>query len=269
MTTRARQGFAHAASVRFVLGELALWAALYGGYLGLRAVAISNEDRAFANARHVIDAERAIGLSREGLVQRALEPVQPVLSLYYMLGFAPLVVVSLIWLAWRRRGAYRLFRTALLCSIALAGVVHLLYPVAPPRLVGGLGISDWVGLSGGHDTGSFAGIRFNPYAAMPSMHVGWSLLVGLMAWNVLPGRWRVLGVVHPAMMTIAVTATGNHYLLDALGGAAVALVGLAVARLVGQAAARLVWRRVSDIAGLSTSTRRGAVTAWTDGPGGW
>lgn len=222
------------AALGFVAGELALWAALYGAYLGLRAVAIAEEGRAFANARQVIDAEGALGLAHEGVVQRALEPAEPVLSLYYMLGFAPLVIGALLWLAWRRRDLYRSLRTALLSSIALAGVVHLLYPVAPPRLVGGLGIADWVGLSGGHDTGSFAGIRFNPYAAMPSMHVGWSLLVGVMAWSALPGRWRVLGLVHPAMMAVAVTATGNHYLLDAVGGVAAALAGLAVARLLGR-----------------------------------
>ena len=51
--------------------------------------------------------------------------------------------------------------------------------MAPPRLVEGLGIADTVGLSGGHDEGSFMGVSFNPYAAMPSMHVGWSLLVGI------------------------------------------------------------------------------------------
>ena len=153
-------------------------------------------------------------------------------STYYMLGFAPLILTALVWLAWRRRDVYRSLRTALLCSIGMAAVVHLTFPVAPPRMIAGLGISDWVGLSGGHDSGSFAGIRFNPYAAMPSMHVGWSLLIGIAAWRVLPGRLKALGLLHPTMMVLAVTATGNHYLLDAIAGAVVALAGLGVAGLL-------------------------------------
>jgi hypothetical protein len=222
--------------LRFAAVELALWAALYGAYLGLRAVAIAGEARAFRNADGVIGAERAVGLAHEAGAQRALEPAESFLSAYYMLGFAPLILSALVWLAWRRRDLYRSLRTALLCSIGLAAVVHLAFPVAPPRLVADLGIADWVGLAGGHDTGSFAGIRFNPYAAMPSMHVGWSLLVGLVVWRAAPGRLRALGLLHPLMMTLAVTATGNHYLLDALAGAAVALAGLAAAGLVVRAA---------------------------------
>ena len=79
--------------------------------------------------------------------------------------------------------AYRELRTWLLLSIAIASLSYLLLPTAPPRLVEGLGIADTVGLAG-HDTGSFAGIKFNPYAAMPSMHVGWSLLIGLIGFRV-------------------------------------------------------------------------------------
>jgi hypothetical protein len=219
-------------NARFIAGELVLWAAVYGAYLGLRAIAIAGESRAFRNAHHVIGAERALGLSQEADAQSALHPAEPLLSTYYMLGFAPLILTALVWLAWRRRDVYRSLRTALLCSIAMAAVVHLAFPVAPPRMIAGLGISDWVGLSGGHDSGSFAGIRFNPYAAMPSMHVGWSLLIGIAAWRVLPGRLKALGLLHPAMMVLAVTATGNHYLLDAIAGAVVALAGLGVAGLL-------------------------------------
>jgi hypothetical protein len=221
-----------APNARFIAGELALWAALYGAYLGLRAIAIAGESKAFRNAHHVIGAERALGLSHEAAAQRALHPAEPLLSTYYMLGFGPLILTALVWLAWRRRDLYRSLRTALLGAIAIAAVVHLTFPVAPPRMIAGLGISDWVGLSGGHDSGSFAGIRFNPYAAMPSMHVGWSLLLGIVAWRALPGALKALGLLHPVMMTLAVTATGNHYLLDAIGGAAVALAGLAVAGLL-------------------------------------
>ncbi|MGH3334689.1 MAG: phosphatase PAP2 family protein, partial [Nocardioides sp.] len=84
----------------------------------------------------------------------------------------------------------------------------------------------------GHDTGSFGGVvPFNPYAAMPSMHVGWSLLVGIFGFRALRGnplRW--LFALHPVVMAIAVTATGNHYFLDSAGGVLVVLTALTAIR---------------------------------------
>jgi hypothetical protein len=257
-----------APNARFIAGELTLWAAVYGAYLGLRAVAIAGESRAFRNAHHVIGAERALGLSQEAAAQRALHPAEPLLSTYYMLGFGPLILTALVWLAWRRRDVYRSLRTALLCSIGMAAVVHLTFPVAPPRMIAGLGISDWVGLSGGHDSGSFAGIRFNPYAAMPSMHVGWSLLLGFAAWRVLPGRLKALGLLHPTMMVLAVTATGNHYLLDAIGGAAVALAGLGVAAVLSEPlAVRSPLRRAPRRPGRSVPARAPGLVGPGSSPG--
>ena len=105
----------------------------------------------------------------------------------------------------------------------------------------GLGIADTVGLSG-HDTGSFAGVRFNPYAAMPSLHVGWSILAGDRALPRDRRSWvRAVAVLHPVLMTLAVTQTGNHYLADSLAGALVALLALIAvgmwARRPGRAAA--------------------------------
>ena len=94
---------------------------------------------------------------------------------------------------------YRGLRNALFVSLAFAAVSYALLPMAPPRLVPDIGIADTVGLAAGHDTGSFGGVvPFNPYAAMPSMHVGWSLLVGIFGFRALRGntlRW--LFALHP------------------------------------------------------------------------
>jgi PAP2 superfamily len=105
--------------------------------------------------------------------------------------------------------------------------------MVPPRLVPDIGIADTVGLASGHDTGSFGGVvPFNPYAAMPSMHVGWSLLVGIFGFRALRGSAaRFVFVLHPVLMTVAVTATGNHYFLDSAGGIAVVLTALVAIRL--------------------------------------
>ena len=184
---------------------------------------------ALANGRDIVAVERALGLFHEVEIQQALSALEGLFSAYYMAGFAPLIAVTLGWLAIRQPQQYRELRTALLISLSIATVVFIVFPAAPPRLIPDLGIIDTVGLSA-HDTGSFAGVRFNPYAAMPSMHVGWSLLVGLAGFRAARRRLiRVFFAVHPFVMVLTVTATGNHFALDAVGGAAIAA---AVAGLV-------------------------------------
>jgi hypothetical protein len=222
----------------FVGVEVLMWVAFYGAYLAIRGVAIGAEPTAMSNAHGLIDVERALGIFQEARIQDWLSPVVDGLSLYYMLGFGPLVGVALIWLAAADRVTYRWLRTALLVSVGIASVIHVLLPMAPPRLVEGLGIADTVGLSGGHDEGSFAGVSFNPYAAMPSMHVGWSLLIGVAGFRAArsqPLRWFF--AAHPVVMTLTVVATGNHYLLDAAAGATVvgaALLLIQAARRTGR-----------------------------------
>ncbi|MGE4116211.1 MAG: phosphatase PAP2 family protein [Candidatus Nanopelagicales bacterium] len=208
----------------------------------IRSLAIDDSSAAFAHAAWLIDLERTAGLLHEARLQDVIGSVGALsgfFDLYYMIGCGPLLAVSLTWLGLRRRAAYRELRTALLASLALASFFFVLYPTAPPRLVSDLGIADTVGLSG-HDTGSFAGIDFNPYAAMPSMHVGWSLLLAMVAWRVVDRALpRVLIALHPVLMTLTVVVTGNHFLVDAAAGAAVALTGYA---LVSCRSARLVLR---------------------------
>jgi hypothetical protein len=210
---------------RFAARELSLWILVYGLYLAVRGISIASPDEAFANARGVVDLERALGLFQEERLQAAFGALDGALSVYYLLGFAPLLVGVLVWLGISQPSLYRELRSLLLVSISLAVVVHVLLPVAPPRLVPGLGIADTVGLD--HDHGSLAGIPFNPYAAMPSMHVGWSLLVGLVALKASRSLLvRGFFTVHPVLMAVAVTATGNHYFLDSLAGVLVALVAV-------------------------------------------
>ena len=215
---------------RFAVAELAIWAAVYGGYLALRGYTIGSTAEALAHADKVVGAERALDLFHEATLQSALGPLAEVFSTYYMLGFGPLLGLVIVWLALRRPELYRELRTVLLVSLAIASIGYVLFPTAPPRLVPGLGIADTVGLSG-HDTGSFAGIRFDPYAAMPSMHVGWALIVGLYGRQVARARVvRLFFLLHPAVMAVAVSATGNHYFLDSAAGVAVAGLALALVR---------------------------------------
>jgi PAP2 superfamily len=219
-----------AAWARFIAFELAIWAALYGAYLAVRGVTMGSPKEAFGHAWDVVGLERTLGVFHESAVQQVLSPAEGFLSAYYMLGFGPVIGLMVVWLGIRDRAAYRALRNALLLSIAFATVVFVIFPTAPPRLVGGLAIEDTVGLSS-HDTGSFLGIRFNPYAAVPSMHVGWSLLVAVYGFRATKRRLlQAFFLVHPALMAVAVTATGNHFFLDSVGGVAVAGLTLALLR---------------------------------------
>ena len=175
----------------------------------------------------MVGFERELGLFHEFELQRLLRPLEGFFSIYYMVGFAPVVASALVWLAGSRRRLYAELRTLLFVSLGFALVVYVAFPTAPPRLVPGLDIDDTVGLAG-HDRGSFAGVRFDPYAAMPSLHVGWSVLVAAIVFRATTHTWvRALAIAHPVLMTLAVTATGNHYLVDSLAGASVALLAYA------------------------------------------
>jgi PAP2 superfamily protein len=225
-----------AAFVAFAGLELALWAALYGAYLIVRGLAIGTPGEADAHAADVVGFERALGLFHERQLQHALRPAADVLSVYYVLGFGPLIAAVALWLALRQPARYRELRDALLLSIGLATIVFVAFPTAPPRLVPGLGIGDTVGLAG-HDTGSFMGIRFDPYAAVPSMHVGWSAILAYAGFRATRrGLPRTFFLVHPALMLVTVTSTGNHFFLDAVAGLAVAGVAISQERWYPEAA---------------------------------
>lgn len=215
----------------FAARQLALWASLYTVYLLIREVALASPGAAFDHAFQVVSLERTLGIFHEGVTQSALSDVGALKSFfnaYYMGGFGPLLIGLLVWFAWRRRDAYFTLRKLMLVSLALATIGYFLYPTAPPRLVPGLGIADTVGL-GSHDTGTFLGIRFNQYAAVPSMHVGWSILLAAVAFRYFRRRSvRILFLLHPLLMATAVTATGNHYFLDSLAGVVPATVALAL-----------------------------------------
>ena len=234
---------------RFVLQELALWASVYPLYLAIRGWSIADPQLALHDAARVIRWERSLDLFHEVALQRRLQPLEGFFSAYYMLGFFPVLASLLVWLAGARRPLYRELRTMLFLSLARRARRLPRVPDRAAAAVPGLGIADTVGLAG-HDGGSFAGVRFNPYAAMPSLHVGWSILVAVVLFRATARSWvRAIAVLHPLLMTLAVTQTGNHYLADSLAGAFVALLALTVVGL---------WRRAPERAATARPPREHA-----------
>ena len=222
---------ARAVSTSFAFRELLLWASIYPAYLAIRGLTIGNPDQAITHATRLIGLERGLDLFHETALQQLVGSAVGFFSVYYMVGFAPLLVTTLGWLAIRHRTHYRDLRSLLFVSLGIAVFFYVLYPTAPPRLVPGLGIADTVGMAG-HDTGSFGGIRINPYAAMPSMHVGWSVLLAVVGFRATSSRLlRAFFVAHPLLMAITVTATGNHYFIDSIAGATAAVAAIAALTL--------------------------------------
>ena len=229
-------------SVRHSLGlEAALLVTLYGVYELARGLVVGNTREADGHADQVVALERLLHLFVERRVQHAadaLPDLAGLLGVAYLTLHLAVTAVVLLWLHQRRPTAFPFVRTTLLVASALALVGFLAYPTAPPRLAG-IGIADTV--SNGHvnlNHGLVSSL-YNPYAAVPSMHVGYALIVAISLLRYGRGRLvRTLGALYPAFVLLVVVATGNHFFLDAAAGALVAVIAIAAASLLTRATAR-------------------------------
>ena len=162
------------------------------------------------------------------------------LSISYLTFHLAVTVVVLLWLHRRRPAAFPIVRTTLVIASGLALVGYLVYPTAPPRMAG-IGIADTV--SGGHvdlNSGLVSSL-YNPYAAVPSMHFGYALVAGAaVAWLTSRRLVQAAAAFYPAFVLLVIVATGNHFLFDALAGAAVIGVAAGGALLLARPAADAV-----------------------------
>ncbi len=218
---------------RGLLGQVVLVALAVLAYFGVRGLTQSSAAVAEANARDVVAFERGLGIDVEASLQEAIVHHDAIVTLanwVYIYGHWPVVVATLVWLYMRVPGEFRLLRNAMFISGAIGLVIFALYPVAPPRF-GVLDVVDTVtDRSSSYRTLQPPGL-INRYAAMPSLHFGWNLLVGIALWrSTRNAAVRTFAVVMPVLMAWAVVLTANHYIVDAIAGAAVALVGLLIAR---------------------------------------
>jgi hypothetical protein len=216
--------------------ELALLAALYGVYMLARALVGVHPAAAMDRGRWLLDLEASARIDIERPLNSAVHavPVLAVLADYIYASLHYLVTpLVLVWLAVRHREGYRRGRNALLFATALGLVGFWLLPTAPPRLLDASAFLDtmavfsdwgWWGEAASAPRG-MEGLS-NQYAALPSLHVGWALWSALQVRaNTSSRLLRRWAWAYPALITLVVMATANHYLLDAVAGAAVVLVG--------------------------------------------
>lgn len=208
---------------RYGLLQIAIALGGVEAYELLRRVMTPDWPLALRHAQEVLSLERGLHLNwedgLEATVLRVPDLLRALEGFYFVAHFA-ITAVFFIWLYRRSLEGFRFFRNAFLISTAIALVVHWQFPTAPPRLAD-------VGLV--HPGFGLAGLS-NPVAAVPSLHAGWALGVGVGLVVYARGVWRVAGVLYPVAVVFTIVATGNHFVVDALAGMAVLGVGLAVER---------------------------------------
>jgi hypothetical protein len=216
-----------------VLPELAWMLALVFGY-SLARLFVVDPATGYRNAHHLWGVERALHLPSEAGLQRAVLH-WPVLlrtaNEYYASAHFPLTAVFLFWVYVFRHDAWRWVRNAMTVFTAVSLMIEALLPMAPPRLVPGLGMVD-TGVALGQSVyppKTDSGMA-NQFAAMPSVHVGWALLVGAGVVLVARGAWRWLALAHPLLTLAVVTVTANHYWSDGVVAALLVTGALLVTR---------------------------------------
>lgn len=218
-----------------LLRELLLVTALFLVYKFGRLFANGHETRAFHNADLVWDAERVVHLPSEGTIQQLLlhgDGLVHAANTYYAVVHFPATLAFLAWLYWRRPDHYVWARRVLALVTGAALALHLLIPLAPPRMLAATGLIDTAQVYGPSvygatpETDSMA----NQFAAMPSLHFGWALMVAIGLIAATSSRWRPLWLLHPLLTLLVIVGTANHYWFDALAAAVLlALALLAVA----------------------------------------
>jgi PAP2 superfamily protein len=216
-----------------IVRETAIVSAALGLYLFVRGLIRGREAAAFDHATRLIDLERRLGIFWEPRLQAwalAHSWLVTVTNWIYVWTYWPLLIGTMIWLFVRHREAVAVFRNALLISGAIGLVCFAVFPLAPPRFLSAWGFVDTVATGSDAYAALYPASVANWYAAMPSLHVGWTLLMGIALATRSTNRLvRAVGIVLPPAMYAATVMTANHYLADGLVGAAVALVGLGCA----------------------------------------
>jgi membrane-associated phospholipid phosphatase len=218
---------------RGAASELALVVAFAATYAAVRAVTEGRVEVALANARGLMGAEDGLRIAWERQLQALVtshEVLTTIANWIYIYGHWPVIALSAAYLYARHRGEYLRLRNAMVISGLIGFVCFAFLPVAPPRLADP-GLLDTIAeYSNGYRALQPPALT-NQYAAMPSLHVGWNLLVAIALWRAVRGRGaRALAAAMPAAMAFAAVATANHFVLDVLAGSLVVLVALALAR---------------------------------------
>ncbi len=224
-------------SVLYWWGEIVLALVFYSVYSAIRNANFGGRAEAFANARALIDVQEFFGISHEQVLQEWALHVKPlIIAANYFYGSLHFVVTIgvMVYLFTRWRDDYPLWRNTLAVTTALALVGFTFWPLMPPRLLpDSYGYVDTLArypTFWSFNSGAVNRIS-NQYAAMPSVHCAWALWCACVLVPRVRHRWaKWLAAAYPVATVTVIVLTGNHYVLDAVGGFTVLLIGFLLAR---------------------------------------
>lgn len=220
-----------------VLRQVALFGAVYLGYNLVRGLVEGKASAAFQHARDLIQIERTLHVFVEPSIQAwasGSHALMDVSSWLYVNAQTSVTLAALVYLYLRHNRSFYFVRNMLVIAMAIALVGYAVFPTAPPRFLPEWGfidsVSDLTGMHVSHASASMTAL-FNPYAAVPSMHVAFALMIGwpLASLSRTPAA-RVLWRLYPLLIAFVIVATANHFILDALLGALTAGVSAVGAR---------------------------------------
>ena len=215
--------------------ELTLYVGIYLLYLITRGLILAGDGVALANAERIIALEQSLGLFREPAWQQWVlansQPLAIFLNWVYIITYWPVILGVALFLYLTRRRTYCYYRNVVLINLAFALVLFLLFPLAPPFKT--VYLVDTIQLLGPTFYGSPAMAAFyNTNAAMPSLHFSWTCIFGWLFLRELKGWYKVLGLAYPLLTFGSIIITGNHFILDAVAGAALIGPAYGVVELV-------------------------------------
>jgi PAP2 superfamily len=246
---------------RGFLREAALVATAMLAYFLVRNLTVGSAEEAFANAERIVDVEQWAHIGWEEDVQASIAGSDFLVMLanwIYIWGHWPVILGTAIALHRYRPERYHLLRNALFVSGAIGFLFFALFPVAPPRLLD-LGLVDTVT----EQSQAYRALQppglTNQYAAFPSLHFGWNVVVGIVLLTTTTRiAVRLVAVASPLAMGFAVMATANHFVVDVAAGLLVVLVGLAAAYAIERGGPVTTLRRSGSAARVEALRRRAA-----------
>ncbi|MFN8026274.1 MAG: phosphatase PAP2 family protein [Acidimicrobiia bacterium] len=231
--------------------ELALVVGLLLVYkYGRHLVAEGHVHEALQNAREVIGFERALGVFSEARLQDLVDgnlTIIRFLNGYYLVAHAAVTAAAFLWLYLRHWPVYRRFRNVMVTMTLVGLAVHMGFPLAPPRMFPKFGFVDTAKLFGpaAYGNGSpYKGFA-NQFAAMPSLHFGWALVIAWAVFLATRSRWRYLALLHPFFTLAAIVLTANHYFADAFAAVVLFAISLTVDHFWERRRNRRIGRRLA------------------------
>ncbi|MHB8241211.1 MAG: phosphatase PAP2 family protein [Solirubrobacteraceae bacterium] len=208
------------------LRQVSLFAAAYVAYRIVRGMVEGNANAAFAHARDLISLERGMHLFVEPSIQAWASGSHVLMvgaSWLYVNAQTSVTIGALLYLYMRHNRNFYFVRNMFMIAMAIALVGYTIFPTAPPRFMPEWGfidsVSDFTGVHVSHQS-TMATALFNPYAAVPSMHVAFALMIGWPLARLSPRRIvKVLWMLYPLLMAFVIVVTANHFIVDALLGA--------------------------------------------------